>query len=617
MKSKEEEFKELFLAEAQENQQELEKLFTELEKNHTSKRAIEAIFRITHTLKANAAGMGYDEIATMAHLLEDVFSAIKHNRLTISSELFNDLFRTNDILGSMIQRIQHPDGPKIKYRGIKTKLEVLLQQLKEPETSMSATSQPNKEIPLERNEIHLSPSPAIPASVSIPDLGSGFNGQSNPALMAEMDTLVLEEEPNEPWHVANGMEESKITISENIHIPVRKLDDLMNLVGELIIEKDRVIALSLDNNRKANDYARLQRITSELQYSVMDVRLVQVAVLFNKFHRIVRDVATLEGKQVNLVLEGTENEIDRNVLQIISDSLIHLVRNSVSHGIETEHDRVKAKKPSVGTVRLSARSEKEEVIIDVSDDGKGINPVVIRRKAVEKGLITEQIAKSLSDEDIIQLIFEPGFSSVEQVTAVSGRGVGMDVVKKAIDSIGGRINVHSIVNEGTTISLSLPSSMAVKNALLFELGAGDFAIPLVYTDAVISLYRKDIHKVGSGLLAKHLKKNISIVFLNDLFSLENNQSIIGENTLQQSFDRVTDEEKLYVIVVSYNNREVGFVVDKLLQQKEIVEKPLGQFFEEVKFVSGATIMGNGKVCLVLDAPSIMNFLFRNVKLNKS
>jgi two-component system, chemotaxis family, sensor kinase CheA len=599
---KEDELNELFLAEAQENQQELDKLFTELEKDQGSKKAVEAIFRITHTLKANAAGMGYDDIASMAHTMEDVFSEIKQGQIAMTPELFADLFRANDMLGSMIQGIGKSGSPKVKFRGIKTKLEVLLKNARNGLDNAVTT------------KIAASPEPEerLVADVKVfEELRLPIESRAQPASRTDTDadTLVLEKEPEEK-------ETGKIIFSDNIHIPVRKLDELMNLVGELMIEKDRVIAISADNGRKANDYARLQRITSELQYSVMDVRLVQVAVLFNKFHRIVRDVATVEGKQVNLVLEGTENEIDRNVLQIISDSLIHLVRNSVSHGIEKESDRVKARKPAIGTVRLSARSEKEEVIIEVSDDGKGIDPAIIRRKALEKGLITAREAQSISDEEVVLLIFESGFSSAETVTAISGRGVGMDVVKRSIDAIGGKIGVQSVVGEGTTISLTLPSSMAVKNALLFELEKGSFAIPLTYTDAVVCLQKSAIHKVGSGLVATHLKKNISIVFLQDLFKLESSRSLIQEGALLRQYHQTTEEEKLFVIVVSYNNREVGFVVDRLLQQKEIVEKPLGQFFDEVHFISGATILGTGDVCLVLDIPAIMGFLFKNYKFAK-
>jgi two-component system chemotaxis sensor kinase CheA len=612
MKSKEEELKDIFLAEAQENQQELEKRFTELEKKHTSAKAVEAIFRITHTLKANAAGMGFAEIATMAHTMEDVFGEIKRGHLVITTELFNDLFRANDMLGLMIQGISNPGAAKVKYRGIKTKLEVVVRNVKQIEQVQELSVPPIQPAIIQNA--------AVEPLVNRADLEAKQPSVLLQATEGAAIPLVTQVLINDDVEIAGPKpeqqeeENNRIIFSENVHIPVRKLDSLLDLVGELIIEKDRIIALCTENGSRTNDFARLQRITSELQYSVMDVRLVQVAVLFSKFHRIVRDIAILEGKQVNLVLEGTENEIDRNILQIISDSLVHLVRNSVSHGIETEQDRVKAKKPIAGTVTLSARSEKEEVIILISDDGKGINPEIIRKKAIERGLIAPEVARQMTDEQIIALIFEPGFSSTDQVTAVSGRGVGMDVVKQSIDSIRGKIDVQSVIGKGTTIQLTLPASMAVKNVLLFELSEGAFAIPLCYTDAVISLYKKDINKVGKGLVAQYLKKNIPIVFLHDLFDIEHHRAWSKEGILHQTFNKFSDEEKLLVIIVSHNNREVGLVVDKLLQKKEIIEKPLGQLFENLNFMSGATILGKGDVCLVLDAPAILNFLFHTTRI---
>jgi two-component system chemotaxis sensor kinase CheA len=328
---------------------------------------------------------------------------------------------------------------------------------------------------------------------------------------------------------------------------------------------------------------------------------------------VVRDVAVLENKKVDLVLEGTENEIDRNILQIISDSLVHLVRNSVSHGIESAEERIRKGKQETGTLKLSARSEKDEVIIEIIDDGKGIDPKKIKEKALEKGLISKEMAAIMSEEDFINLIFEPGFSSAEQVTAVSGRGVGMDVVKKALDSIGGVIGVSSEIDKGTTITLKMPSSMAVKGALLFELETGAFAVPLSYTKAVISIPKKDIFQMSNNLLTTHLGKNISLICLNDLFHLTNLKDFLKDGTMLRSFKKMKDDEKVNIIIIQYNNKEVGFVVDRLLQQKEIVEKPLQQPLDNVKFISGATILGNGNICLVLDAASIFNFMFKGVK----
>ncbi len=607
------EIREIFLAEAIQAIEELSMLFTDLEKNHDSKKAINAIFRITHTLKANAAGMGFNDIASMAHLMEDIFSEIKNNKLELNTQLFNDLFKANDILAKMVAAISDP-SIKVIFRGTRTKLDVILREARGQGIVVS------DDVPAPA-PVKIETAPTTPSAEVLPSL-EDFNAaieaahKTNDAVSASTDAHSdVVEEVEEEEEVE---EVTKVTFSDNINIPLRKLDNLLNLVGELIIERDRVIAMSQMDayGSKSNDFARLTRITSEIQYSVMDVRLVQVNVLFSKFHRIVRDVANLEGKKVQLLLEGTENEIDRNVLQIISDSLIHLVRNSVGHGIELEADRIKAGKNPIGTVTLSAKNEKDAIIIDIIDDGKGIDPNIIKKIAVKKGVITEDVAKTLSANDAMMLIFEPGFSSAEVVTSVSGRGVGMDVVKKSLDSIGGIVTVHSEIGKGSTMRLRLPSSMAVKGALLFELGESQFAIPLAYTDAVVSLKKNEIHKVRGGLLATYLERNISIVFLKDLFVLEQNGEVSNaiDLSLHKSFDQLQDDDMIYVLVVSYNNHDMGFVVDRLLQQKEIVEKPLQSPLDQIKFISGATILGNGNVCLVLDTPSISNFLFKSTKL---
>lgn len=581
MASREEEFKDIFYAEALENYEELNRLFTLLEKDHNDRSSIEAIFRITHTLKANAAAMGFDAIAELAHLLEDIFSAIKTGKASITPTLFNELFRANDKLGELITAIRSEES--VRYKGMMTKLKVILRKLDEGKSGNDGGE--NK--------------PSSPPSAD-----------KEPELALVEEEASAEEEAFANGEVANLLKEAKISFSDVVSVPVKKLDQLLNLVGELAIEKDRIMANSA--RKSINEHAGLHRITSDLQYSVMGVRLVQVSVLFHKFHRIVRDVAILEGKEVNLILEGTEIEIDRNVLQTISDSMIHLVRNAVSHGIEPTEVRKAVKKSAQGTLRLRARNEKDHVVIDIIDDGKGIDPKIIGRKAVEKGIISQDQAQKFTEDEIIKLIFEPGFSSVENITEVSGRGVGMDVVKKSIDSIGGKINIQTEVGKGTTFSLSLPSSMAVKSVLLFELNKSEFAIPLSYTESVFSLYKKDIHKVGNGLMATHLDNTISVIFLNDIFGRNKVQDLRGHNSLHWSYEKLTGSEKLSVIVVSADNKLVGFVVDKLMQQKEIIEKPLRPPVESAHFISGATIMGNGNVCLVLDVPSIVDFLFRSV-----
>jgi two-component system chemotaxis sensor kinase CheA len=576
MKGKEEEYKEIFLGEALDNFEEINRLLTNLEKDPREKNTLHALFRITHTLKGNAAGMGFQGIGEMAHVLEDLFGEVRDGRIILDENLFASVFKGVDTLGSLINAVR--DNSDVKYKGIKTKLDVLIKRAKEV-GKVSATS----------------------VNTAPPDLEGSFSADHQ----VTDDASSPSDEADVPEQVDN-----KMSFSDLVQVPVRKLDNLLNLVGELIIEKDRILASNAGNGlRASNEYARLSRISSDLQYSVMDVRLVQVGFLFNKFHRVVRDAATLEKKSVTLKLEGADTEIDRNVLQVISDSLIHLIRNCVGHGIEGPEDRVKSGKPEAGVITLSASNETDAVRIEISDDGRGLNYDKIRNKAIAKKLITAEEAVGLSKDELSMLIFEPGFSTMDEVTAISGRGVGMDVVKKTLDSIGGTIRLISVEGQGTVIQLMLPSSMAVKSSLLFELGREVYAIPLAYTESVISLYKADIHKAGGGLVANYQGKNIAVVFLNDVFDQTVEKSGYTSNILQNAFDAKHPEEKLEIVVVSFNNRTVGFVVDKLLQQKEIVEKPLMRPVDRIKFISGFTILGSGNVCLVLNVPHILQFIF--------
>lgn len=626
MGSKEDEYKEMFLAEALDNYEELNNLFTKLEKDISNKKVVDHIFRITHTLKGNAMGMGFEAIAELAHVMEDIFSEVKAGKIILEDDLFNSLFKANDKLGELIDAIK--TDKKVSYKGIRTKLSVYLKNAlaestpQEPQEEKKETETPKEE----------ETSPFDQVVEQIQDETTEEKAEESNEILVEEETqttkeqenIIAEEEKNEEVKEEEDEDveeeedqyetENKIAFSDLVQVPVRKLDNLLNLVGELIIERDSLIAASIERGYGTNMFARLQRITSDLQYGVMDVRLVQIGFLFNKFNRILRDVAVIEKKKVNLNLEGTDIEIDRNILKIMSDSLVHLVRNSVSHGVEKPEERIKKGKPEFGQVTLRARNEKDTVIIEVQDDGNGINAQVIGKKALEKGIITEEYFKRASEDDLIMLIFEPGFSNAEAITEVSGRGVGMDVVKRATESIGGNIKVKTELGKGSIIQLYLPSSMAVKGALLFELNQQEYAVALSYTEAVVSFTKKDIHVVSNGLMANYLGKTISIIFLNDLYNISR-LSELGENgTLHQTYNQLDPNKKLDVLVASYGNKYVGFVVDKLLQQKEIVEKTLAPPIDRVDMISGATILGNGNVCLVLDIANIINTLFKEKNL---
>lgn len=684
----EEEMLEMFSFESQEMHQQLNELLTAFEAAPDNKETIDEIFRIVHTLKGSAMGMDFDGISAITHVMEDLFTEIKNDNIEINKALFNALFKACDKLGELITNIKSKEDQIVSYKGIRTKLQVILRKAKSDEADAPAivenaqgNSEPKEEtalVPevevaaesnLNTNELEsqqegiFSPKnklvtnllsttkswvnqlidklkPQTHEAIKTDQQSEEFDQESDLSLYTAAEDLNESESEKfntssqeligadqlyedgqgseSPVDVEDSDEEDllnslqdKVAVTDLVQVPIRKLDNLMNQVGQLIIERDRLMAINVANGARNTELAGLQRITSDLQYSVMDVRLVQIGSLFNKFHRIARDVSAIENKEVQLKVKGTEVEIDRNILKTISESMVHLVRNAVGHGVESAEERSRKGKPEIATITLSARAEKDNVVIEVQDDGQGIDAQEIRKKIVSKGLVEQEYADHLTDDEVIMFIFESGFSNAEYISEISGRGVGMDVVKNSIESIGGHIYLDTKVGVGTTISLNLPSSMAVKGVLLFQMRDQEFAFALSYTEAVISLRKEDIHRAGIGLMSSYLKQTISVVFFSDLFDMKDFSEVYENDTLHRTFDQLPEDAKLDVIVVSYGGKFIGVVVDKLLQQKEIIEKTIPKPLDNNKLLSGTTILGNGNVCLVVDVAAIASILYRS------
>ncbi len=555
---KEAEYRKLFLQEATDNFEELNKLIIKLEKTPGDQRMIDSIFRIVHTVKGNAMGLGLEAIAGLTHVLEDVMGEVKQGTIALDSSLFESLFKAIDKLGLLLKSME--TGERVSYLGIKTKLEVFLK---------------NNRGSSEETEDH---------------------GPSTENEDVESDDTTPE-----------------ITFTDVIQIPVGKMDELLNLVGQLIIEKDRLMT-RLAQNGTRSEFDGLQRITSDLQYSILNARMVPMEFMFNKFHRIVRDAATIEQKKVDLKLRGADVEIDRNILKIISDALIHVTRNAVSHGIEDNVLRKKKGKPETGEIIMEALYEKDNVLIRVADDGAGIDPDALRQKAYEKGILSRDVAQSLSDQDAIMQIFQPGFSNAEKITEISGRGVGMDVVKKAVESIGGQVNVESTMGEGTIVNLLLPSSLALKAVLLLKVGEQEYGIPLSFTEGVVSVKQNEIRKIGTNLTIEYQEKTIPLIYVEDLLATGDLQKFLESAEGSSKKTRGEFEE---VIVVSYTGKLLGLVVDKLMHRQEILEKPLPHPLHQTKLLSGTTILGNGNVCPVLDVAAICDLIFQKITLKRS
>ena len=390
-----------------------------------------------------------------------------------------------------------------------------------------------------------------------------------------------------------GSAEKKLKSGQSVRVDIEKLDSLLNLVGELVINKVRLEQIGITHRltELTETLEQMDRVTTDLQSVVMKVRMVPVGQVFNRFPRMVRDLAKELNKEINLTIEGEETELDRTVIDEIGDPLMHLLRNSLDHGVEHPDDREAKGKPRTGEVGLIARHEGNNVVIMVTDDGKGIDADVIRKKAVEKAIITQEEADNLDDAEAVRLVFLPGFSTAEVITDVSGRGVGMDVVRSKIEALGGHVDVETKIDEGSIFKIKLPLTLAIIQALLVKVQEEMYAIPLGSIDSTINITPDNIKTVQNKEVIVLRGQIIPIIRLGRLLNVP------------QSGDK--KNEDIFVVVVHLGDRKAGIVVDNLIGQQEIVIKTLGKLLAGLKVISGATVLGDGRVALILDVSALM------------
>lgn len=383
----------------------------------------------------------------------------------------------------------------------------------------------------------------------------------------------------------------KLKTSKTVRVDIDRLDNLMNLVSELIIIKTRLEDIE-DSKTKQNmieavEY--LERITTSLHDAVMKVRMVPIERVFNRFPRMVRDLSKELGKDISLYMTGEETEVDRTVIDEIGDPLIHLIRNSIDHGIEGPNERRKLNKPETGTVSLRAYPDGNNVVIEVQDDGKGIVVEDIKAKAISRNLITKDAADNMNDQELINLLFKPGFSTADKISDISGRGVGLDVVKTKIESLGGLVEVHSELNKGTKFIIRLPLTLAIIQALMVMVGDEKYALPLNSIKEITTIKSKDIRKVQNQEVVLYRNNTLPILRMN--------------NILKVNLD-LEDKDEIIVVVVKKGDKMAGLVVDDLIGQQEIVIKSLGKYLSGIKIIAGATILGNGQIALIVDPNSL-------------
>lgn len=397
--------------------------------------------------------------------------------------------------------------------------------------------------------------------------------------------------------------------ARTVRVDVKRLDKLMNLVGELVISRTQLSEIGdfLLNDSDQNEArkvlgeasTRIGKITNELQEEIVKARMLPIERVFNKFPRMVRDLAKKCDKQINFVISGKETELDRSVIEEIGDPLIHILRNAVDHGIETKEEREAAGKTEESTVKLSARHQEGQILIEVEDDGKGIDLEQIKTNAIKNGIVGAEQAARISDQEAIQLIFYSGVSTAKEVTHLSGRGVGMDIVRSNIEKINGTIEVSTQHGKGSVFTIKLPLTLAIVQALLVNISNHIFAIPLNLVVETVRLYEHEI---------KFISKRETIVLRGSVLPLLRLSNIFDFNHV--------DERKAFVVVVSFGGNKVGFIVDSLVGEREIVVKTLGNYISSARGISGATILGDGRVALIVDVPSLINMIIREQKFVK-
>jgi len=661
-------YRQLFIEEAKEHIDTMTKSMLILEKEPENQEVVNALFRSAHTLKGSSGMMGFTDFQDLTHAMEDIFDDMRKGKHP-SSDLISVLLECVDALSQRLDNIQNKVEGEIEVNQLKSKLESIKTQLQSTEPEKQKDIKPkaaqDKSIELNQNEKDLVKKAqvagercflidlkfcadcyfkSVRASMVLdkiaevakvvktvpgieeldePKLSQGFKM----AVTSKFDEKTIEQSAKQVLEVENvnvasfntsvspvketpvspsiegntvNVENKKVVkdlvdpqATQTVRVKFEQLDKLMNWVGELVINKIALLQVTADsrNDSLKRITENIDRLTADLQDLVMEVRMVPVSQVFDRFPRLVRDLSLKEGKKIELCMEGRDIEIDRTVLDEIGEPLIHLLRNSVDHGIEAPEDRAKSSKNETGKITLLAQRNGNQVIIEVLDDGAGIDPEKIKESALRKGFASQAELDKMSKEQLINFIFLPGFSTAKVVSDTSGRGVGMDVVKTKISALGGTVHVESQVGKGTKTTIKLPITLAIIQAILVKDTTQTFAIPTSQVSEIVRVKRADVKSLGKTnaiLVRDHV---IPMIHLHQLLNLP---------------DSNEDELELLITYLGDENTKMGLVVDSVLRQQDILVKSLNETFAGIKGISGATILGDGQVVLVLDVGQFVN-----------
>ncbi|WP_100956945.1 chemotaxis histidine kinase/response regulator CheAY2 [Helicobacter pylori] len=657
-----------FLIEAFEMNEQLDQDLVELEHNPEDLDLLNRIFRVAHTIKGSSSFLNLNILTHLTHNMEDVLNRARKGEIKITPDIMDVVLRSIDLMKTLLVTIR--DTGSDTNNGKENEIEEAVKQLQaitsqnlegaketsgtkeapQKEAKKEAKEENNEEIKENKAKAPTASSQENPASdnplADEPDLD--YTNMSAEEVEAEIERLLNKRQEADKERRAQKKQEAKpkqevaptketpktetlkapktetkakakadteenkapsIGVEQTVRVDVRRLDHLMNLIGELVLGKNRLIRIYSDVEERYDGEKFLEElnqvvssisaVTTDLQLAVMKTRMQPVGKVFNKFPRMVRDLSRELGKSIELIIEGEETELDKSIVEEIGDPLIHIIRNSCDHGIEPLEERRRLNKPETGKVQLSAYNEGNHIVIKISDDGKGLDPVMLKEKAIEKGVISERDAEGMSDREAFNLIFKPGFSTAKVVSNVSGRGVGMDVVKTNIEKLNGIIEIDSEVGVGTTQKLKIPLTLAIIQALLVGVQEEYYAIPLSSVLETVRISQDEIYTVDGKSVLRLRDEVLSLVRLSDIFKVD---AILESNS------------DVYVVIIGLADQKIGVIVDYLIGQEEVVIKSLGYYLKNTRGIAGATVRGDGKITLIVDVGAMMD-MAKSIKVN--
>ncbi|GHR27679.1 chemotaxis histidine kinase/response regulator CheAY2 [Helicobacter pylori] len=648
-----------FLIEAFEMNEQLDQDLVELEHNPEDLDLLNRIFRVAHTIKGSSSFLNLNILTHLTHNMEDVLNRARKGEIKITPDIMDVVLRSIDLMKTLLVTIR--DTGSDTNNGKENEIEEAVKQLQAitsqnsegaKEGTKEAPKEEVKEEAKKENQENKAKAPTAENSASDnpladePDLD--YTNMSAEEVEAEIERLLNKRQEADKERRAQKKQEAKpkqeatptketsktetpkapktetkakakadteenkapsIGVEQTVRVDVRRLDHLMNLIGELVLGKNRLIRIYGDVEERYDGEKFLEElnqvvssisaVTTDLQLAVMKTRMQPVGKVFNKFPRMVRDLSRELGKSIELIIEGEETELDKSIVEEIGDPLIHIIRNSCDHGIEPLEERRRLNKPETGKVQLSAYNEGNHIVIKISDDGKGLDPVMLKEKAIEKGVISERDAEGMSDREAFNLIFKPGFSTAKVVSNVSGRGVGMDVVKTNIEKLNGIIEIDSEVGVGTTQKLKIPLTLAIIQALLVGVQEEYYAIPLSSVLETVRISQDEIYTVDGKSVLRLRDEVLSLVRLSDIFKVD---AILESNS------------DVYVVIIGLADQKIGVIVDYLIGQEEVVIKSLGYYLKNTRGIAGATVRGDGKITLIVDVGAMMD-MAKSIKVN--